>query len=590
VTHPSRRRPAALVAALLALPPAPLAADPEPPTEPPTTPAPLFVDVTDAAGIDFRHRSGATGRKYLPETMGAGGCVLDADGDRRLDLYLVQSGPLPAAGGPAAGGPRPTNRLYRNLGTVDGRPAFEDVTDGSGAGDRSYGQGAVCGDVDGDGDDDIYLTNFGANVLLRNDGEDGRIAFTDVTVEAGVGDPRWSSSAVLFDPDRDGDLDLYVVDYLDFTLESHRDCRHLQAGALLYCHPDVYPPAADVFYRNLGVDADGRLRFADATTAAGLTDRGGKGLGAVAADLDGDGWSDLYVTNDSTPNFLYRNLGDGGGKEGAPRFEEVGLFLGAAYNAQGKTEAGMGVDAGDVHGDGDLDLFVTNLSLETNALYLRGDAGFVHATRDAGLHAPSFKVLGFGTHLADVDADGDLDLVVINGDLHDNVELLNDALRQEQRGQVFLNDTVPNGRVGHFTAMPASAVGDPATPRVGRGSILADFDDDGRLDLVVSYNDDRARLYQNRAEPRGWIGFRLEGAGANTRAVGARVTVEAGGRRQLRELRIGSSYQTSSDPRLHFGLGDADRAQKVTIRWPDGRVQTLEDLPAGRYHTVRQEP
>ena len=342
---------------------------------------------------------GGTGRKYLPEIMGAGGAVLDFDGDGWLDVYLVQSGAVPGA---EQGAPRPANRLYRNLG-AGGALRFTDVTEGSGAGHTGYGMGAVAADYDGDGDTDLYVVNLGPDVLLRNDGG-GR--FTDATREAGIDSPLWGSSATFFDADLDGDLDLYVVNYLDFTVEKHVDCGRASAGIFSYCHPDVYEMAPDVFFLNRG---DGT--FEEATRESGLVDGTGKGLGVLAADLTGDGWPDLYVANDSTPNFLFRSRG-AAGPAGRVVFEDAGLELGVGYNEEGFTEAGMGNAVGDVDNDGDLDLFVTNLSQETNALYLGGEHFFTYATREAGLYSPSYLHVGFGTDLLDLDHDGDLDLLV----------------------------------------------------------------------------------------------------------------------------------------------------------------------------------
>jgi hypothetical protein len=545
----------------------------EPAAEPATelSTAPWLTDVTDAAGIDFLHVTGGTGRKYLPETMGAGGAVLDVDGDGWMDLYFVQSGALPGDPAATAAMAAARDELWRNRG--DG--TFERVPLGADT-PGEYGQGAVAGDLDGDGDTDLYRTAFGPNALLVNGG-DGRLR--PLAAAGGAEDASWSSSAVLFDPDRDGDLDLYVVNYLDYSLASHQDCRQVEKGFLFYCHPDVYPAAADRFFRNLGTDSTGQPRLEEATGAGGLVAPHGKGLGGLSADFDDDGWPDLYVTNDSTPNFLFHNRGPSPGGDGV-HFEEVGLFWGTAYNAAGKTEAGMGVDAGDVNGDGALDLIVTNLSMESNALYLGAGAGqfFEHATATAGLTAGSLPVLGFGTDLADLDNDGDLDLVVINGDVLDNIEQFNDGLTWRQPGQLFAND----GQ-GRFEQLPAAATGPLAEPRVGRGSMTLDFDNDGALDLAVSYNGDRARLYRNQ---RGgsWIGIELIGAGA----IGARVTVQAGGRRQLAEIHAGSSYQSSGDPRLHFGLEPAHAADSVTVRWPDGAVRRLLGVPASRYLRIER--
>ena len=378
----------------------------------PARPTLVFEDITGSAGLDFVHIHGGTGRKYLPETMGSGGAVLDFDNDGWMDLYLVQSGYLP---GNADGRPVPGNRLFRNRG--DG--TFEDVTAKAGVGNRGYGMGAVAADYDNDGDKDLYVVNFGPDALYQNNG-DG--SFVDVTVQAGISDQSWGSGAAFFDANRDGHLDLYVVNYLDFAIAKHVDCGSKSKGILSYCSPDVYEMAADIFYESNG---DGT--FTDATEAAGLAvqNGNGKGLGIVAADYTGDGWPDIYIANDSTPNFLFTNRGDG-------TFEEAGLWLGASHNEDGMTEAGMGIDAGDVNGDGYLDIVVTNLSNEANALYLGGKHGFSHESRSAGIFVPSLLPLGFGVDLFDVDNDGDLDIFVANGHVIDNIGLIDDVQTARQ--------------------------------------------------------------------------------------------------------------------------------------------------------------
>lgn len=519
----------------------------------------IFVDVTDSAGIDFVHERGGTGEKWVPETMCSGACTLDFDSDGLMDLYVVQAGELFGADRAEFG-----NRLYRNLGNGE----FADLTDHAGVGDTSYGQGAIAADYDGDGHVDIYVTNYGPNILYRNNG-DG--TFTDTTETAGVGDPLWGTSAAFFDGDGDGDIDLYLVNYVDFHLGNHRPCGDVEGGRISYCHPDCYPMQPDVFFRNLG---DGT--FVDATGQTGLVDTTGKGLGVVVADFNNDGLPDIYVANDSTPNFLYRNLGDG-------TYDEIGLLVGAAYNDSGRTQAGMGVDAGDLDHDGFLDIIVTHLSMEENALYFGGPDGFRYGTGTAGLYAPSFPVLGFGTSLLDVDNDGDLDIHVANGDVVDNIELFRSGASWRQPDQIFLND----GQ-GRFEELSAEAAGDLSVPRVGRGSLVFDFDNDGRLDLFVNHNGDRARLYRNTGGESNWIGLRLVGRGPNTGAIGARVIVKAGGRIQIREVRAGSGYQSSSDPRLHFGLGSAVSAEEVSVIWPNGNRQILSPLPPGEYTIAAQ--
>ncbi|MEE8585649.1 MAG: CRTAC1 family protein [Acidobacteriota bacterium] len=522
----------------------------------------IFQDVTQQAGIDFVHDNGATGRKHLPEIMGSGGCALDFDGDGWIDLYLVQSGSLPGAKGSKA---QPVNRLFRNRG--DG--TFEDVTRRSGAGDSGYGMGCVASDYDNDGDPDLYLVNFGPDVLLQNKG-DG--TFADVTAQAGIDSPLWGSSAAFFDADLDGDLDLYVVNYLEFRVEEHIDCGSPSKGFLSYCHPDAYPMSPDAFFLNRG---DGT--FEEATAMAGFTDRTGKGLGVVAADFNNDHRPDVYVANDSTPNFLYLNQGEG-------HFEESALFWGVGYNENGLTEAGMGVDAGDVNGDGLLDIVVTNLSQESNALYLGGAQEYSYHSRKSGLYEPSLIPVGFGVDLLDLDNDGDLDLFVSNGHVIDNIERIDDAQTFRQPSQAFRNDGE-----GNFAELPAAMLAGLSIPRVGRATVTLDYDNDGRLDVLVSYNNDRARLFRNLYPRAGnWIGFILSSQQGNRDALGARVRIESGGRAQTAERISASSYQSSNDPRLHFGLGSASQADQVTIRWPSGKVQILRNLSAGRYHRIAE--
>lgn len=555
------RLAAALVPCLFACRQA--AAPPAPETRVVATATPAaagaFIDQAARAGLDFRHDNGRTGRRYLPETMGAGSAILDYDNDGNFDIYLVQSGPLTS---PATAARASANRLFRGLG--DGR--FEDRSDGSGADDAGYGMGVVAADYDNDGNTDLYVCNFGRNTLLRNRGDGG---FDDVTAAAGVGDSAWSSSAVFFDGDGDGDLDLFVANYLDFAVAKHMDCGDVAGGETAYCHPDAYPFAPDVFYRNRG---DGS--FLDATTAAGFDDRDGKGLGVVAADLTGDGLPDVYVANDSTPNFLFRNLGHG-------RFAEEGTLWGVSHNEDGQTEAGMGIAVGDADGDGRLDLFVTNLSKEANALYLGGADRFTYATRSAGLYDVSFADTGFGVDFLDLDNDADLDLFIVNGHVIDNIAHFNDSLTFRQPIRVMRNDGT-----GRFTELPSAEAGAIAEPLVGRGSSTLDLHDDGRLDVVVTENGGPVHLFENHVTPPGnWIGFHLHQSGGNRAAVGARVMVETAGRHQLRDVQAGSGYQSSAEPRLHFGIGGARQADRVTVTWPDGGSESAVDLGAGVYHS-----
>ncbi len=521
----------------------------------------FFVDVSRPAGVRFRHRHGGSGRKYMVETMGSGVCWFDADGDSRPDLYWVNGQPLPGD----EGGGDYRSRLYRNRG--DG--TFEDVTERAGVGSPGYGMGCAAGDVDGDGDLDLYVTCFGPDRLYLNRG-DGR--FEDATSKWGLGDPRWSSSAAFADYDRDGDLDLYVCNYVDFTIETHKYCGERRPGYQAYCHPDEYGGVADTLYRNDGG------RFTDVTRAAGVHNPLGKGLGAVWGDYDSDGDPDLYVANDRTPNFLYRNNGDG-------TFGDVALLAGVAYGEDGQPQAGMGTDFGDYDGDGDLDIVVTNLDLENNNLYRNnGDGTFTDVALAAGVGGPSYLHVGFGAEFLDYDNDADLDLFVVNGHIIDNIALYRDHLTYPQ-----LNLFMENDGAGRFVDRTAVLGADLGEKRVGRGLAVADYDRDGDLDLALSRCGQEGVLLRNeRASERAWLQIDLRGTRSNRFGVGARVEVRAGGRTQIEEVRAGSSYLSQSDLRLHFGLGEAARAEQVRVLWPSGAVQTLGPLQAGRVHTLRE--
>jgi hypothetical protein len=528
-----------------------------------------FTDVASSSGVDFVHDAGKTEAKHLPETMGAGAALADLDGDGDLDLYFVQSGVLP---GDTRDGAHPTNRLYLN----DGRAGFTDATDRSGdAAHAGYGMGVAAGDVDADGDVDLYVTNLGPDLLLLND---GAARFREATTAAGLGDARWTGAATFFDAENDGDLDLYVAGYVQIDLADPIWCGDRLPGHRSYCHPDAYPGLPDRFWRNRG---DGT--FVEDTRGAGFApdpDDPGKGLGVLATDFDEDGDLDLYVANDSVENKLWINRGDG-------TFEDATLISGTGVDEQGRTEAGMGLATGDVDGDLDVDLLVTNFDDESNTLY-RNDGGgfFTDATVRAGLEGPSRLPVGFGTVLADLDDDGDLDLAVANGHIIDNIELYHDGKTHAQQAQLFVND----GAGTWSEATPRS--GDLGRrPLVGRGLYSGDLDDDGDLDLVLTHCDGPALLLRNDGDPSAAAqggSVRIEGLPPGTR-VFARTS---GGARRRVEAANQTSYFGSCAPTAHVGLG-AEGLLELEL-FPPGHAPVTRrfdpPLTRGAVRYVRDRP
>ncbi len=511
-----------------------------------------LAEVAHEWGLVFRYHHGGRGDFYMPESMGSGVVIIDYDGDGDEDVFFVDSGsPAPYNGEPA----RP--RLYRNEGG-----SFLDVTERSGMRIESYGMGVTAGDVDGDGDPDLYLTAFGPNQLLLNNG-DG--TFRDVTRVAGVGDPSWGMSAAFADVDLDSDLDLYVTNYVDFSYDNNEICGLEAQGLRSYCHPNVYRGLADRFYRNRGNGT-----FGDATVEAGFGAADGNGLGVVFGDLDGDGWPDLYVANDMTPNFHFRNQGDG-------TFEDVALMVGTALSDMGEPEAGMGVGMGDLDGDGRPDLMMTHLDRQTNAVYANTGAGIFLDRRFAWrLAEPSVAYVGFGIAFVDLDLDGDLDVAVANGHIIHNIEAWNRGGTYRQRTQIFANS---GG--GLFEEVHASGVD---VVRPSRGLAVGDLDGDGDVDLVISNREDEAEVYENRSEEKGgWLKVDLFDPGRGNRyGIGARLELETGSGRQVREVRTASSYLSQSATSVVFGVGQAEQIDRLHIRWPGGPPQTILSLPANR--------
>lgn len=535
----------------------------------PPLPAPAveFVDVAQAAGLDFEHFNGVSGEYFYVETAGSGGGFIDYDGDGWLDIYLVNGAQL--IGRPLEH--PPVNQLFRNnhrSNYAGNASEFDDVTAGSGAGDASYGTGCVAADYDNDGDQDLYVTNFGANLLLQNDGE----RFRDVTTQAGVGESRWSTSAGFLDYDGDGDLDLLAVNYLDFTLDNNIVCKHGPHRS--YCDPMQYNPVGDVLYRN-DSGSSGHAVFVDVSEEVGIT-LVGRGLGIAFSDYDDDGDTDVYIANDKDMNFLYEN------QQG--QFSETGLQSGTRYNVDGLAEAGMGVDFGDVDNDGHPEIYVTNFSYETNTLYANNGRGeFRDATAAFGLAQASYQPLGFGSRFMDYDHDGYLDLFVANGHVLDNIAKIQPELRYAQPNQMMRNM-----RGSGFRDVSASLGGPFERAAVSRGTAVGDYDNDGDLDILVTNVADRPSLLRNEGGNRGnWLILELSGA-VHGDAIGSRVMVATGQRRQRRERQTGGSYLSNHDHRLHFGLGRASQAD-VEIIWPGGETQVLNGVEVNQILRVQQQ-
>jgi hypothetical protein len=540
-----------------------------------------FTDQTASSGLEFVHFNGMSGRFFYPEVVGPGAAFLDYDNDGDLDIYLVQGHllgekvrPEEAVFPPPSGSP-PGGRLYRN--ELVGRTSdnhglrFTDVTKSSRIQAEGYGIGVAAGDVDNDGWIDLYVTNFGANQLWRNNG-DG--TFSNTTQLSGLGDSRLSVSAAFVDYDRDGWLDLYVVNHVDFSFVSHKPCES-RLGAPEYCATAMYKRAPDSLFRNRG---DGTFEDMSRESRIGLVQSAG--LGVVTTDFNADGWTDIYVANDGDPNQMWINQGDG-------TFRDEALLAGAAVNMGGVAEASMGVDAGDFDGDGDDDLFMTHDTQETNTIYVNdGNGWFEDRTLTTGLGTPSQPFTGFGTAWLDYDNDGWLDLFVANGAVRTIAgrSAAGVPFPLDQTNQIFKN--LGDGRFRETTKQAGTVF---RQSEVSRGAAFGDVDNDGDVDILVANNSGPARLLVNRLGNRNsWLGLRLLDKSGRD-ALGARVLLELPeGRRLWRRVRTDASYASANDPRLLVGLGNADRVQAVRVHWPSGQVEEWTDLPVRQYRTLKE--
>jgi enediyne biosynthesis protein E4 len=528
-----------------------------------------FTDVADQAGLDVPIVFGGRDRNtYLVETTGTGVAMFDYDGDGRLDLFFVNGSTL--EGFPA--GHEPASRLFRNRGDR----TFEDVTTAAGVGVTGWGQGTCVGDYDNDGHEDLFVTAWGTNHLFHND---GRGHFADVTAAARAGAERrgWSTSCAFLDYDRDGRLDLFVAGYIDFDPASTPKpasglCRY--RGLPVACGPPGLPGARNRLYRNRG---DGT--FENVSERAGITKTAGTyALGVSTLDFDNDGWVDLYVADDSSPSVLYRNNHDG-------TFTDVAIRAGCAFSQDGKAQAGMGVAVGDYDRDGRMDIFKTNFAGDTSTLYRNLGNGLCEDRTFVAGFGLNTRWLGWGTAFADFDNDGWLDLLLANGHVYPEVRQLASEAGYEQPKVLYRN--MGHGRFEDITAR----IGAPLTlPKAARGAAFGDIDNDGWIDVAIANVNDRPDLYRVTGDPsRHWITLALVGTASNRDAIGARVHITSAGTPavdQWQEVRGGGSYLSQSDFRIHFGLADAVRVDRVDVRWPNGREEHWRDLPADRLHTL----
>jgi hypothetical protein len=527
-------------------------------SNPVPTPSPAqFTDYTSHSGVTFQHFSSHTSKKYLIETMGAGVALLDYDNDGRLDIFLVNGAPIddpsPKGSIPKKTNPKHWNRLYHQ--ERDG--TFKDMTEHAGLEGAGYGFGVAVGDYDNDGFEDLYVTAYGGNQLYHNNG-DG--TFTDVTVKSGTGGSGWSTSAAWVDLDSDGLLDLVVARYLQWDFDDIW-CGEHKEGYRAYCHPDQFPPVTSLVYHN-----DGNGHFTEIAQKLNMA-KAGKGLGVAIADFNGDGRPDVFIANDSVPEFLYENKGNG-------TFEEVGLISQAAVDAEGNTFAGMGVDFADYNNDGLPDLVVTALAYQRYALFKNmGDGTFSYISQNSGLGPMTYLHSGWGARLLDFDNDGLKDLFVVQGHVMDTVELNFPQLRY--REPMLLARNIG----GKFVDISRSAGAVFQQPWVARGLAIGDIDNDGKLDAVVTTNDGPAYVFRNETSTQNhWLSLKLLGHKSNRDAIGAEIKIVTRKGPQFATVTTAGSYLSSGDKRVHFGLGTESTVKTVSIRWPSGVRETLDNV------------